>query len=400
MNQYRSVLASDTLRDQFPILSRQVKGKPLVYLDTAATAQKPMAVVEAVRQSMVETNANVRRAVHTLSAEATRKHEAARATVARFMGAQPEGVVFTKGCTEAINLVAATLIRPGDRVVLTEMEHHSNIVPWQLAGARLEIVPMRDDFTLDLEQLAEKVKGARLVAVGHVSNALGTLHPVEEIVRIAHAEGALVLLDGAQAAPAMPVDFAGLGADFYVFSGHKAYGPTGIGALISHPELLDTLPPYQGGGDMIDTVTFEQTTFAPIPHRFEAGTPPIAEAAGLAAALDFLDGLDRERIWSHESALGDKAHQELSDLGGVRVLRRNGAAGVVSFTIDGVHPHDVATLLDQQGIAVRAGHHCCQPLMRRLGVPATTRASFGVYSTASDVDALVSGVKKVKEVFG
>lgn len=388
------------VRDQFPILSRQVRGRPLVYLDTAATAQKPLAVVDAVRQSMVETNANVRRAVHTLSAEATQKHEAARATVARFLGASPEEIVFTKGCTEAINLVAATLIRPGDRVVLTEMEHHSNIVPWQLAGAKLEVVPMRDDFTLDLAALEKMAKGARLVAVGQVSNALGTVHTLAEIVEIAHAAGALVLADGAQAAPAMPVDVQALGVDFYVLSGHKAYGPTGIGALYGRRSVLEDLPPYQGGGDMIDTVTFEETTFAPVPHRFEAGTPPIAEAAGLAVALTFLDSLGREDVWSHESRLGDLAQEELAALPGVRVLRRMGAAGVVSFTIDGVHPHDVATLLDQQGIAVRAGHHCCQPLMRRLGVPATTRASFGVYSTEADVESLVAGVRKVKEVFG
>jgi cysteine desulfurase/selenocysteine lyase len=376
-----------------------VKGKPLVYLDTAATAQKPFAVIEAVRDSMAVTNANVRRAVHTLSSEATRKHEAARATVARFLGSEPGEIVFTKGCTEAINLVAATFIRPGDKVVLTEMEHHSNIVPWQLAGAKIEVVPMKDDFTLDMDALAEKVEEAKLVAFGHISNAVGTVHPVAEMAQVAHAAGAAVLVDGAQSAPAMPVDVRALDADFYTFSGHKAYGPTGIGVLYGKASILAGLPPYQGGGDMIDTVTFEQTTFAAVPHRFEAGTPPIAQAAGLAVALEFLESLGRDQIFAHETGLATIARAELSNLDGVTVLGPSRSAGIVSFTVDGVHPHDVATLLDQQGVAVRAGHHCCQPLMRRLGVSATTRASFGIYSTESDVDALVAGVKRVQEVF-
>jgi cysteine desulfurase/selenocysteine lyase len=398
------------VRAEFPILRRKVRGKPLVYLDNAATTQKPAAVLDAIRRYYEEENANVHRGVHLLSEKATRAFEGARVKVARFIGApDPREVIFTRGTTESVNLVAQTFGRTrvgaGDEVLVTEMEHHSNIVPWQLLceerRASLRVVPVTDTGDLDLDAL-ERLLGprTRLLAVTQVSNALGTVNPIDEIVARAHAKGVPVLVDGAQGIAHLGFDVRASGADFYAFSGHKMYGPTGIGVLWGRREHLDAMPPWQGGGDMILSVTFEKTTYNELPYKFEAGTPDIAGAVGLGAAVDWIAATGPAAIAAHEHALLGHAVEALA---GVPELRFFGTprhrAGAVSFLLGDVHPHDMATVLDRQGIAVRAGHHCAQPLMHRFGVAATARASFAAYNTFEDVDALVRGLHAVREVF-
>jgi len=398
-------LDAAAVRAQFPILRRTVGGKPLVYLDSAATTQKPKAVLDALRAYYEGCNSNVHRGVHRLSQEATEAFEGARAKVQRFLNArESREVVFTRGTTEAVNLVAQSWgranLRPGDEVLVTAMEHHSNIVPWQLVcterGARLVVAPITDAGELDEEGFRARLgPRTRLVAAVHVSNSLGTVNPARRIVEAAHAAGALVLLDGAQAAPHLPLDVRALDCDFYAFSGHKVYGPTGIGALHAKAAHLEAMPPWQGGGDMIRSVTFEKTTYNEVPWKFEAGTPDIAGAVGLGAALDFLAGLGREAVAAHEAALLDLATRALAGIDGLRLVgTARERAAVVSFTLAGVHPHDVGTVVDGEGVAIRTGHHCTQPVMERFGVPATARASFGVYNTPADVDALVRALEK------
>ena len=398
------------LRKDFPILATQVHGKPLHYLDNAATSQKPRQVVEAVARFYEEDNSNVHRGVHLLSERATRDYEAARDKVRDFIhAAHREEIVFTRGTTEAINLVANSFLRPrlkaGDEVLVTLMEHHSNIVPWQLAceaaGATLKAVPITDAGELRMDELARMLTAkTRLVAVGHVSNALGTVNPVEEIVRLAHAKGVPVLVDGAQAVPHMKVDVQAIGCDFYAFSGHKMYGPTGIGVLYGRKELLESMPPWQGGGDMIRSVSFEKTTYNDLPYKFEAGTPDISGAIGLGAAIDYLGAIGMDAIAAHEHALLEYATAAASTVKGLRVIGTAARkAGVLSFVLGNVHPHDVGSLVDRDGVAIRTGHHCAQPVMERFGVPATCRASFALYNTKEDVDALVASLKKVVEMF-
>jgi cysteine desulfurase/selenocysteine lyase len=399
------------LREDFPILRERIHGKPLVYLDSTATAQKPRAVLDALERFYRTECSNVHRGLHELSARATRDYERARDALAAFIGAADRReIVFTRGTTESINLVARTFgderLAAGDEILLTEMEHHSNIVPWQLlaqrTGARLRVVPITDSGELRLDEL-ERMLGprTRLIAVTHVSNVLGTRNPVEEIVALARARDVAVLVDGAQGVVHEPVDVQALGCDFYAFSGHKLYGPTGVGVLYARLELLRTLPPFHGGGDMIRTVSFEQTTYADPPARFEAGTPAIAEAIGLGAAVGYLARIGMERIALREQELLAYARQVLAAQPRLRLhgsARR--AGGVISFNLEGLHPHDVGTVLDHEGIAVRAGHHCAQPLMRRLGVPATVRASMGCYTLRADFDALAAGLRRAIEVLG
>jgi len=402
-------LDAERVRRDFPGLAQAVHDRPLVYLDSAATTQKPRAVLDAISEYYLDDCANVHRAVYSLGERATRRYEEARTTVQRFIGAaRADEIVFVRGATEAINLVAHGLrsqISVGDEILVSEMEHHSNIVPWQLAceatGARLRKIPMTDEGELDLERLADLLgPRTRMVAVTHVSNAIGTVNPIAKIVELARAHGVPVLIDGAQAAPHLAVDVHDLGCDFYVFSGHKIYGPTGIGVLYGRHQQLDALPPYQGGGDMIRSVTFEQTTFAPLPHRLEAGTPHIAGAIGLAAALDYVTGLGREAIARHERELLAHATRELNEIPGLTIFGQPRArAAVLSFAVAGAHPHDIATILDREGVAVRAGHHCAQPVWQRFGVPASTRASFAAYNTRDDVTALTRALHRVREVF-
>jgi cysteine desulfurase/selenocysteine lyase len=398
------------LRADFPILDQKAHGRPLVYLDNAASTQKPRAVIDAVSRLYAEDYANVHRGVYQLAERATRAYEAGREAVRRLLNApDAREVVLLRGTTEAINLVAASFGRsqvgPGDEILITAMEHHSNIVPWQLLceerGARLVVAPIDDAGELILDELERRIgPRTKLVSVAHVSNALGTVNPVREIVERAHARGVPVLVDGAQAVARLPVDVQALGCDFYALSGHKLYGPSGIGALWGRAERLEAMPPWQGGGEMIETVTFEKTTFAPIPHKFEAGTPAIAQAAGLAAAIGYLEAVGVERVGAHEHELLTAATAALAALPGVRVIgTAREKAGVLSFVLDGVHPHDVATILDREGVAVRAGHHCAQPVMERFGVPATVRASFALYNDRSDVEALARGLRSVLEVF-
>lgn len=398
------------IRADFPILQRRVYGKPLVYLDNAATTQKPRSVIDTLARYYEDTNANIHRGVHYLSERATEQYEAVRRKVRELLHAPQDcEIVFTRGTTEAINLVASSWGRwrlgPGDEIVLSTLEHHSNIVPWQLVcaatGAKIRVIPITDAGELCLDEY-EKLLGprTRMVAVSHVSNALGTVNPVREIVAAAKAAGATVLIDGAQAVAHLPVDVADLGCDFYAFSGHKVFGPTGVGVLWGRAELLEAMPPYQGGGEMIRTVTFESSTWNKIPHKFEAGTPPIAEVIALGAAIDYVNAIGHRAIGAHEHALLERATRGLSALPGVRIVgTAANKAAVVSFVVDGLHPHDIGTILDRYGIAIRAGHHCAQPLMRRLGLAATARASFALYNTVEEVDALVEGVVKVLEVF-
>jgi len=401
----------ERVRRDFPILSRQVYGRPLVYLDSAASAQKPRQVIEAMTSVMETSYANVHRGVHKLSQEATDLFEEARRKVAAFLNAaKPDEIVFTRGATEAINLVAFSFgqkyLKAGDEVILSWLEHHSNIVPWQLLRDRLgiviKVIPIDADGNLDLDVyhglLSERTK---LVAITHVSNALGTVVPLKAVIDAAHAREIPVLVDGCQAVPHMAVDVQALGADFYVFSGHKLFGPTGIGALYGRFDLLDSLPPYQGGGEMISTVSFERSTFKRAPHRFEAGTPAIIEAVGLAAAIDYVEALGRDAVHTHEAGLLGYATDKLSAIPGVTVVgRARDKASILSFTVEGAHPHDVGTVLDRAGVAVRAGHHCAQPIMDRFDLPATVRASFALYNTRAEVDALADAVKLVQELFG
>jgi cysteine desulfurase/selenocysteine lyase len=397
-------------RAEFPILRQQVHGKPLVYLDNAATTQKPRAVLEAMDRYYEETNANIHRGVHLLSERATKLHDDARRAVGRFIGAvDPREVIFTRGTTESVNLVAQTFGRTrvgsGDEVLVTALEHHSNIVPWQMLcrekGAKLTVVPMTDAGDLDLDAL-EGLLGprTRLLAVTQVSNALGTVTPLAEIVRRAKAKGVPVLVDGAQGIPHLGFDVAASGADFYAFSGHKMYGPTGIGVLWGRRALLEEMPPWQGGGDMILSVSFEKTVFNTLPYKFEAGTPAIAEAIGLGAAVAYLEGIGMPAIAAHERDLLAYAEAALREVPGLRLVGTpRERSGAISFLLGDIHPHDVGTILDRHGVAVRAGHHCAQPVMQRLGIAATVRASVALYTTREDVDALVRALRAAAEVF-
>ena len=401
----------EAIRAEFPILSREVNGKPLAYLDNGATAQKPLAVLETLDDFNRRSNSNVHRGVHTLSEESTRLYEKARERIAAHLGAERREVIFTRNVTGAINLVArawgAANVGAEDRIVITEMEHHSNVVPWYLlareVGAELDWVPVTGEGRLDMDAFAAALeKGPKIVAVAHVSNVLGTINPVEEICRQAHEARALVLIDGAQAAPKLRLDMAALGADFYGFTGHKAYGPTGVGVLWGRRELLDAMGPYEGGGSMIHKVAKDEITWASVPARFEAGTPPIAEAVGLAAAIDWIDELGLEAIHEHEAELTGYALGRLGEVPGLRIFgppAGDDRAGIVSFELEGVHAHDVSEILDRHGVAVRAGHHCAQVLMERLGVSATTRASFAVYNTRGEVDRLIEGLLDARRVF-
>jgi cysteine desulfurase / selenocysteine lyase len=406
----RTELDVRSVRDDFPILRTVVHGKPLIYLDNAATTQKPQVVLDRLACYYTHENANVHRGVHLLSERATDVYEGARKTAARFLhAAGTQEIVFVRGTTEAINLVAQTYGRvhvgAGDEVVITVMEHHSNIVPWQMLcderGARLRIVPMTDEGALRIDSY-EALLGdrTRIVAVTHVSNALGTVNPIRRIVEIAHARGIPVLVDGAQAVAHMAVDVQALDCDFYTFSGHKLFGPTGIGVLYGKAALLDAVPPYQGGGDMIRSVSFERTLYNELPYKFEAGTPNIAGAVGLGAAIEYVEALGFDRIGAHERDLLAYGTRALEDIPG---LHLTGTAadkgGILSFVLDGVHPHDVGTILDREGVAIRTGHHCCQPLMTRLGVPATSRASLALYNTRAEIDVLAGALAKVREVF-
>jgi cysteine desulfurase / selenocysteine lyase len=399
---------AEAIRAEFPILGRQVNGKPLIYLDSAASAQKPRAVIDAMVHAMEHSYANVHRGLHTLANETTEAYEGARKKVAAFIGAEPAEIVFTKGGTEAINLVASGLgasLKAGDEILLSEMEHHANIVPWHFLRERLGVVltfsPVIDDGRLDVEAFKSLLtERTRVVALTHMSNVLGTVNPVAELTRLAHEAGALVLLDGCQAAVHQPVDVKALDVDFYVFSGHKLYGPTGIGALYGKAERLAALPPYQGGGEMIGSVSLEAITYADPPHRFEAGTPPILEAIGLGAAIDWLSGLDRAAVAEHEHALYDHVRQRLNGANWLRVLgEAPGKGAILSFTVDGAHAHDVAQILDKYGVAVRAGTHCAEPLMRRFGVTSSARASFALYNTHEEADAFVDALTKTQAFF-
>ena len=400
------------VRADFPILSETVRnGRPLVYLDNAATSQKPRQVIAAISRFYSSENANIHRGLHYLSERATTAYDAAREKVARFLGARaPSEIVFTRGTTEAINLVAQSWgrsnLRPGDEVLVTGMEHHANLVPWQLVceqtGATFRAVPITDRGELDLDAFDRLLTDrTRLFAVGHVSNALGTVNPVRELAARARARGALVLVDGAQSAPHMPIDVVELGCDFFACSGHKLFGPTGIGVLYGRRDILDGMPPWQTGGDMIERVTLERTTWAAPPARFEAGTPPIAEVIGLAAAIDYVESVGLGAIGIWESELLARATELIGALPGVRLVgTARKKAGVLSFVLEGIHPHDVGTVLDDEGVAVRAGHHCAQPVMQRFGIPATVRASFAFYNTLDEIEVLVRGVERARKVFG
>lgn len=398
------------IRKQFPVLAQTVRGKPLVYLDNAATTQKPQVVIDTLSRYYTAENANIHRGVYELSQNATRAYEDARSKIAAFLNAaEPAEIVFTRNATEGINLVAQTFGRSkvgaGDEVVISEMEHHSNIVPWQLLceekGARLRVVPINDDGELMLEELSSLLgPRTKLVSIVHMSNSLGTVNPVRQVVELAHKLDIPVLIDGSQAAYHMSVDVRELDCDFYVVTGHKLYGPTGIGALYGRRRLLDAMPPYQGGGDMISSVTFEQTTYNELPHKFEAGTPHIAGAIGLGAAVDFIAEVGFGAIAAHECQLLEYATAALSRVPGLRLIgTAREKASILSFVLDGVHPHDVGTVVDTEGVAIRTGHHCTQPVMDRFGVPATARASLAMYNTTDEVDHLVMALAKVREVF-
>lgn len=400
----------EKVRGDFPILARTVHGKPLVYLDNAATSQKPQAVIDAVARYYTDTNANVHRGVHALSEAATAAFESARETVRRFINAaNTHEVIFVRGTSEAINLVAQSYggsrFKAGDEIVITALEHHSNIVPWQLiaarVGANIRVAYIDDNGDVDLDHYRSLFnEHTRFAALSHVSNALGTVNPVAEMIAFAHRHDVPVLLDGAQALPHVPVDVQAIGCDFYAASAHKAFGPTGIGFLYGREALLDAMPPWQGGGEMIRMVSFERTLYAGLPHKFEAGTPNIAGAVGFGVALDYLDALGLEAVEQYESDLLEYGWQRLSGIAGLRPVgtaRRK--AGVLSFVVDGIHPHDLGTILDQQGIAIRTGHHCAMPVMERFKVPATARASLAFYNTRAEIDALCRGVERAKEVF-
>ena len=399
------------VRKDFPVLQQKVHGKPLVYLDNAATTQKPLAVLDALEHYYRHDNSNIHRGVHALSERATEAYERARGAAQKFLNAaDSKEIIFVRGTTEGINLVAQTYgrknIGAGDEVLITAMEHHSNIVPWQLLceekGVKLRVAPINDRGELLLEEF-EKLLGpkTKIVAVGHLSNALGTINPVREIVRMAHARNIPVLVDGAQAVPRMPVDVQALGCDFYAVSGHKMYGPTGIGVLYGKAALLEAMPPWQGGGDMIASVTFDKTIYNRLPYKFEAGTPNIADTIGLGAAIEYLNNLGPEQVEAHEADLLAYATSKVESIPGVQIIgTAREKAGVLSFVMEDIHPHDIGTILDREGIAVRTGHHCAQPVMQRFNIPATVRASFGLYNTREEVDALAAGIRKVREVMG
>lgn len=399
---------SRDLRAEFPGLVTR-DGAPWHYLDSAATAHKPRAVIEAMSRALGEDYATVHRGVYARSAEMTLAYEAARRRIAQFIGGAENEVVFTRGATEAINLVANSWgranLKAGDRILLSQLEHHSNIVPWQMVaeatGAAIDVVPLTDDHRIDLDAAEAMITPAhKLVAFAHVSNVLGSVLDAPRAAKIAHAVGAKLLLDGCQAVPHLPVDVAALDCDFYVFSSHKLYGPTGIGALWARAEVLDAMPPWEGGGAMIDRVTFARTTYAPAPQRFEAGTPAITEAIAFAAAADYVAEIGFDTMESREAALVTRLRRELVAMNDVTVFGPETSAGIVSFAIDGIHPHDLGTILDEENVAIRAGHHCAQPLMDYLGVPATARASFGLYSTEEDLDALLAGIARTRRIFG
>jgi cysteine desulfurase/selenocysteine lyase len=404
-------LEVETIRADFPILSRRINGKPLVYLDSAATSQKPASVIEAMDDYYRRYNANPHRGVYAISEEATAAYESARERVGAFINApSAKEVVFTRNTTEAINLVRYSWgranIKAGDRILLTEMEHHSNLVPWQLlakeVGARLEFLCIDDDGLLLLEQLERKLDGVKLLAITHQSNTLGTINPIKAITALARRAGAMVLIDGAQAVPHMPVDVQDLGVDFYAFSGHKMCGPTGIGVLWARRSLLESMPPFLGGGDMIKRVKLTDASWNDLPWKFEAGTPSVAEGVGLGAAVDYLRRLGMDAVRAHERTILDYAMEKLQEVEGITIYGPKDPelhGGALSFTLPNIHPHDLATLIDREGIAVRAGHHCTQPLMDRLGVAATTRASFYIYNRPDEVDQLVSGIQKAQKVF-
>jgi len=398
------------IREDFPILKISVRGKPLVYLDNAATTQKPQQVIDRIVRYYTHENSNVHRGVHYLSEVATAAYENARTTVKRFINARDEKeIVFTRGTTEAINLVAQTYghvnVKAGDEVLITAIEHHSNIVPWQmlcdLKGARLVVAPVSDAGELILDEFARLLTDrTRIVAFGHASNALGTINPIKKMIELAHDAGAIVVVDGAQGAPHAIIDVQALDVDFYALSGHKVYGPTGIGVLYGKESLLEAMPPWQGGGDMILSVSFEKTTYNALPYKFEAGTPHIEGVVGLAAALDYVSAVGIENIAAHEQELLAYATRRLQEIEGLRVIgTASHKASVISFTLEGVHPHDIGTILDQEGIAIRTGHHCAQPIMLRFNIPATGRASFGMYNTLEEADVLAEGLRKVIEVF-
>jgi cysteine desulfurase/selenocysteine lyase len=400
----------NALREDFPILREKAHGHPLIYFDSAATSQKPRAVIEALRTYYEHENANVHRGLHTLSSRATEAYENARRRVSQYIGAAtPDEIIFTRGTTESINLVAQAwagkFVREGDVILLTEMEHHSNLVPWQLlaerTGARLRFVPVRDDGTLDLDQLpALLTPEVKLFAFTHISNSLGTINPVAQLCETAHAVGALTLVDAAQSIGHLPLDVQELGCDFLAFSGHKMCGPTGIGALYTRKEILDSIPPWHGGGEMIVSVSLEKSTFKKAPHRFEAGTPNIAGAIGLAAAIDYIDRVGRGAIFEHDSELARYAFQRISELPGTHVFGPADERGaLVGFVMEAAHPHDLTTFADQYGLALRGGHHCNQPLMRRLGVPGTTRASFYFYNTTDEIDRMIEILQKAARFF-
>ena len=406
----RTSLDIARIREDFPILGQKVNGRPLVYLDNAATSQKPRQVIEAISHFYSEDYSNIHRGVHTLSQRSTQSYEAVRTKVQKLIhAAEDREIIFVRGATEGINLVAFGYLRPrlqaGDEIVISGMEHHSNIVPWQILceekNARLRVIPINDDGEVIFEEYDKLLNSrTRLVAVTHVSNALGTINPIRRMVEVAHRQQIPVLVDGAQAIPHLPVDVQALGCDFYTFSGHKLYGPTGIGVLYGKASVLESMSPFQGGGDMIASVTFEKTTYNKIPHKFEAGTPDIAGVIGLGAAIDYVQAIGIAAIGAYEEELLAYATREVSKIAGVRVLgSAKEKASVLSFTLEGVHPHDIGTILDQQGIAIRAGHHCAQPVMDRFQVPATARASFAFYNTKKEVDALVNGIRAVMEVF-
>ena len=405
-----TVFQVDEIRKDFPLLTIKTHGKSLVYLDNAASTQKPKSVIDTIYQYYLSENSNVHRGVHYLSELATKKYEGARVTIQKFINASSEKeIVFVKGATEAINLVASTYgrqnLHQGDDVLITGLEHHSNIVPWQMIceekGAKLRVAPIDDNGNVILTEFSRLLsKRIKIVALSHVSNALGTVNPVKQMILLAHEHGIPVIVDGAQALPHLKVDVQDLDADFYAFSSHKIFGPTGIGVLYGKYEFLDSMPPYQGGGDMIKSVTFDKTIFNEPPFRFEAGTPHIEGAIGLSAALDYLNGLNWNEIIEHERSLLQYASAELAKIDGVRIIgNAQEKVGVISFIIEGVHPHDIGTILDQEGIAIRTGHHCAQPVMERFGIPATARASFAFYNKVEDVDSLVRGIHKVKKVF-
>ena len=398
------------IRNDFPILGREVYGKPLVYLDNGATTQKPRTVVDAITEEYYSVNANVHRGVHYLSQEATRLHEASRERVRRFIhAASTSEIIFTRGTTEAINLLASSFgeafLSEGDEVIVSAMEHHSNIVPWQLLamrkGIRLRVIPITDRGEICMEEYVKLFnERTRLVSVMHVSNVLGTVNPIGEMIRIAHEHGVPFAVDGAQGVPHIAVDVQALDADFYAFSAHKIYGPTGIGVLYGKEQWLDRLPPYQGGGEMIQTVSFEHTTFNELPYKFEAGTPDYIGTTALSRALDYVDALGMDNIAAHERALTDYALQQLRLIPGMRIIGEAEERGaVISFNVGDIHPSDLGTLLDRLGIAVRTGHHCAQPLMQRMGIPGTVRASFALYNTMDEVDALVAAVDRVRKMF-